>query len=138
MLVLLCSLHTYPFKTSLVAYSSMVWKISSRQTCDTRTDGQTENMIPYNKEARAAATNLQIVVQSSLRELMLQVNSEVHILHRVNHDVHKLHACHLHTANITRWSSHITFSKSRSHTKRPTVVASLMLVACLVVGIIQH
>lgn len=39
--------------------------------------------------------HLQIVIQAQLGKLILQVNPEVHVLHRVDHNVDELHAGHL-------------------------------------------
>ena len=39
--------------------------------------------------------HLQELLQPQLSELILQVDPEVHILHRVHHNVDKLHAGHL-------------------------------------------
>ena len=46
-------------------------------------------------------THLQVVVQPVAGELVLQVDSEVHVLHWVNHDVDELHAGHL--VDKQRW-----------------------------------
>ncbi len=38
---------------------------------------------------------LQIVIQSELSEVILEMNSEVHVLYRVHHNIDELHARHL-------------------------------------------
>lgn len=42
---------------------------------------------------------LQVLVQVQLGEVVLQMDSEVHVLHRVHHDVNELHAGHLNNNN---------------------------------------
>lgn len=42
---------------------------------------------------------LQVLVQVQFGEVVLEMDSEVHVLHRVNHNVNKLHAGHLPTVN---------------------------------------
>jgi len=42
-----------------------------------------------------AATHVQVLVQAELGKFVLQVDSEVHVLHRVDDDVDELHAGHL-------------------------------------------
>ena len=39
--------------------------------------------------------HLQVQVQTQVSELILQEDTEVHILHRVHHNVDELHASHL-------------------------------------------
>lgn len=55
------------------------------------------NSQPDTSPVSHGHTHLQILVQWEVCELVLQVNAEVHILHRVHHDVYELHAGHLET-----------------------------------------
>lgn len=43
----------------------------------------------------SSPAHLQELLQPELSKLILQVDPEVHILHRMHHDVDKLHAGHL-------------------------------------------
>ena len=40
---------------------------------------------------------LQVVIKSQFGELVLEVNSKIHVFHRVHHDINKLHTSRLQT-----------------------------------------
>ena len=47
------------------------------------------------REPRSNKNHLKIIIESQDRELVLKVNSEVHVFHRMYDDVDELHACNL-------------------------------------------
>lgn len=64
-------------------------------------------------------TCLQVVVQPVLSELILQVDSEVHVFHRVDHDVDELHTGHL----VDR-QSHVYMQRCKESTSAVMTVRS--------------
>lgn len=48
-----------------------------------------------------------------LCELVLQMHTEVHVLHRVDHNVDELHACHLEqrSRKVDRWTNASVFQR---------------------------
>lgn len=44
----------------------------------------------------------EVFVQVQFGEVVLQMDSEVHVLHRMNHDINELHTRHLPTVTMTR------------------------------------
>lgn len=56
-------------------------------------------------------SDLQVVIQSQLGEFILEMDPEVHVLHRVHHDVDELHARHL-QPHVDTFRSELTSTSS--------------------------
>lgn len=52
-------------------------------------------MCLFGSLTTVSSRHLQVIIQSQLGKFKLQMDSEVHVLHRVDHDVDELHASDL-------------------------------------------